>query len=1498
MTDRQIRLDLRPGETTAGKVLSRIRRDSRDEAEKGRWFENLVSRILLDLREYEVSEVHRWADWPEREELTGRDGRDIGIDLVARRTDGAWVAIQCKCYAEDARVGMQHISTFLAISQREPFSLRWIVATCPWTRTAEESIHALEPSVRQIDFLRHQDEPVAEEAQHRPVQQPWRLQAEAIDNVVQGFASHDRGRLVMACGTGKTFTALRIAERIVPEGGRILFLAPSIALVSQARREWLRHTVREVRSVVVCSDHSAGGRGEREDIGLSELECPVTTDPAAIASELLEEDASTKAVFCTYQSLVQVTRAQFEHGAPAFDLTVADEAHRTTGVDRAASGIEGAGAFQAVHSEDRLRSRKRLYMTATPRLYTASSRAALRKKGIETVDMGDFDVYGPEFHRLSFSSAVNAEMLSDYRVIVLGVHEDAVSAGLRGQLVSLGEEQDEREGRPLIVRSSDITRVIGTSLAINGAMEGRAEERPGQLFKTLGFANSIVRSKFFARAMNHPQVKATTTRRIRASDEAGDRAMPVESRHLDASSSALDRNRALRDLDRADSEGTLRLLCNVKLFAEGVDVPSLNAVAFMEPRDSQVDVVQAVGRVMRKAPGKRFGYIVVPIPVDPGSDIAAALEKDADGYRTLGRVLRALQAHDSRLAENPLRFVQVQEVDGTDYGNGDTGGNGEDGFGEGPQAPFDAQGTLDLQDVSESLYAQVVAASGLGRPGLLVSQEIEYTVKAAARLFEEAELEQSLADALGLAVETDGGAKGVCTIAALLLANACLLHRRLCNTPNMQDLPDLNGIGGAADPARALRDAWLAILERDYKPVFEPALAVLDALPPRRAAGHAVRTVAECANRIADSLSELGYDHAGPLYHRILGSARSDGAFYTNNISALMLARLALNADLTDWSDPEAVARLRIIDPACGTGTLLMAALQTIKARVADSTEESAEARNALHKHLVEEVLCGLDINQHGIQLAACNMTLGAPTVDYAHMNLVTMPHGPQADGSLKAGSLEILTAADDAQDLHAMTAPRRSLKSLDAAQVAESEEIRFPLHDLDAVIVNAPFTDNRKRSRKFGVEAVKEMQRHELDIRDRVQKRDPAAGGVITTNSISTFFTPLAERLLQPERGILAKVVPATACTGASGVAERRFLAERFHIERIVTTHDPKRINFSENTSIHECLLVCRRHPDGERPPTAFASLRVMPNSAEEAIEAADAIVSGSSGYWGNVLHWPADRVRSGDWTPVQWFDSTLAQSAWQLERNASLEPGGLRCQIGPAGQRIQDAYEVCDGEEPEAIPGFHSASSVLRRTMLGEPDVWYRPKATKRGLADRYRARRSHLLVPMRLNTVSGRLTGLWTAQPSFGWWVPVAVPDEDTQKALAAWWNSTPVRLMLLNRRAQTLTYPTWQLEHLREIRIPRPDSPGWASLRSAFNRVCDSELLPMRQAEECAVRAVIDEAAALALGVEPDVVADWRRRLAAEPTVCNQRAADPTAGEDRDVGTAHLARNPAA
>ncbi|MDE0661782.1 MAG: DEAD/DEAH box helicase family protein [Gammaproteobacteria bacterium] len=1276
MSGEQTRMDF-GGRQTAGEVLDRIRRESRDESEKGRWFEQLFMRLALQEPEFEIDAVWRWPDWPEREELTGRDGRDIGIDLVARRTSGEWVAIQCKCYDESRTVPKSEIDKFLGASQQKVYGLRWIVATCGWGRNAEVAIRGIDPEVRQIDFRQHVHVEVEEQDAARPVQEPWELQADAIEDVVGGLANHDRGRLVMACGTGKPFTYLRIAEQIVEDGQRILFAAPTIALVSQARREWLRQTTRPLSCIVVCSDSTAGGRNENEDIRVSELECPVSTDSAEIA-RALDGEGPTRVVFCTYHSLGRVTEAQAEHGAPAFDLAIADEAHRTTGAVLDSAGRRGARKvdFQEFHDERRLHARKRLYMTATPRIYTESSKRRLAERGIDVVDMEDQAVYGPELHRLAFKRAVDHRMLSDYRVIVLGVSD--VPRGVRRSLESI----EAPAGRRQALTSNDQTRVFGVSLAVNGVTEGNALEQPGKLPRTMAFSNSIARSKWYAEALKDSELLRATTRRM----DSG-RAMKVVAQHLDASASALQRNQELRALAQADRDGECRIVCNVKLFTEGVDVPSLDAVAFLDPRDSQVDVVQAVGRVMRKAEGKRFGYIVVPVVVEPGSDVAGALERGTEGYRTVGRVLRALQSHDGRLAESPATFVRVYEQ--KRKAPGDERGDAEVRDGDGG-----IQTHLDLEEAEQGIYAHVAAASGLGRPGQLVADEIADAVRRASAVLQDEALEGPLAEALGLVPEDDGGAKGVCTVAALMLCNACLLQRRLRDEPEMRTILRLDKVAGASNPREVLGIAWDAILEKDYAPVFRPALQVLGALRDGGAVNDAIRTLAECANRVADSLSELGYDHAGPLYHRILGSAKSDGAYYTNNLSAIMLARLALGADFVDWSDAESVARLRIIDPACGTGTLLMAALRTITGRVAESGDVRAQDPNHLHRRLVEDVLCGLDINQHAVQLAACNLTLGAPTVDYARMNLLTMPHGPQGDGTFKAGSLEILNASAEDLDLFEVAPPRRSLDDFDAEQVNESEDIHFPLRDLDAVIMNAPFTDNRKRGRKFSAEAVRGMQGNEIGIRDRLQQSDAAAGTVITTNSIRTFFTPLADQLLARDRGVMAKVIPATACIGASGLKERQFLADRFHIERIVTTHDPKRINFSENTSIHECLLICRRWPGGRRPPTKFVSLRQMPATLADAGDASDAIAAGSPGSWGSVQDWPAGRVRAGDWTPVQWYDGALAEAALLVEKSLALEPVGLRYGFGPTGRSVQDAYEVGDASIPGAVPGYHSVS------------------------------------------------------------------------------------------------------------------------------------------------------------------------------------------------------------
>ena len=719
-------------------------------------------------------------------------------------------------------------------------------------------------------------------------------------------------------------------------------------------------------------------------------------------------------------------------------------------------------------------------------------------------------------------------------------------------------------------------------------------------------------------------------------------------------------------------------ISNCRLFSEGVDVPNLSSVAFLDARDSQVDVVQAVGRVMRKAPGKKYGYIIVPVVVPPGRDVVDALETGSDGYRTVGRVLRALQAHDSRLSEDLESFIRV--FDGKESVTPPpNGGDNRDGL----------QQTLDFERVNgDGIYARVAAASGLGRAGQLEAEEIAAVVKRVGTLLEQEHLEKPIADALDLVPEEAGGAKGVCRIGTLILANACLLQQRLRDIPELRLMLGPDRVGGAESPSNELEETWRRILERDYGPVFRPALAVLQGLGHGPAAEAAVSELHEAAGRLAQSLGTLGYDYAGPLYHRILGTAKSDGAFYTNNLSAVMLARLALTDDFTDWSDLEAVHRLRIMDPPCGTGTLLMAALQAVKAQAARAGA-AAHDDPRLHRDIVENVLCGLDINAHAIQLAACNLTLGAPTVDYRRMNLGTM-------------------------------------------------------------------------------------------------------------------------------------------CTSTSGIAERRFLAERFHIDRIVTSHDPKRPNFSENTGIHKALLIATRKDAGSQKPTEFMSLARMPGvNAEpraaiaETLKAIDAILSRRHDEWGSVCLWPEDRMRAGDWTPAQWYNGALAETVREIERNAGLEPVGHRFRVGPAGRRIEDAYDRLDEDKPGTVPGFHSVSSKLRRTLQGKPDATYYPKAGKTGLAAKYAAQRSHLLVAMKMDT-----------------------------------------------------------------IRIPKPDNPAWAELRDAFEQVKTVELLPMREAEQCPARRVIDRAATKALDVSEDVVAEWRRRIASEPTVSNKSCVFSNLQKHRD------------
>ena len=407
----------------------------------GNEFERLIKRYLsIDpLYKERFSDVWLWKEWTAGR--TDFDATDIGIDLVARESAGEYCAIQCKCYAEDTRVTKPQIDSFISASASKWFARRILVHTGgELGPNVHRTIKPLGSDFQVIGYGHLASRPIdwPNLKQQQPEQLDYRQdlfslrphQVEAFDDVVSGFNESDRGKLIMACGTGKTFAALRIAERIAGTGGRVLYLVPSIGLFSQAMRECAEQQGVRHRYIGICSDTSAGKK--QEDVPIQELEIPVTTDPTQISEALqkTDEDAMT-VVFCTYHSLPLVEQAQAK-GAPAFDIVLCDEAHRTTGIE-SPDDKDKTSPFVLVHNADRIRAKKRLYMTATPRLYTEGAKAKAARHDIEVFSMDDPGIYGPEFHHLPFSRAVERNLLSDYRVAYFcTMYEPDADATLQG----------------------------------------------------------------------------------------------------------------------------------------------------------------------------------------------------------------------------------------------------------------------------------------------------------------------------------------------------------------------------------------------------------------------------------------------------------------------------------------------------------------------------------------------------------------------------------------------------------------------------------------------------------------------------------------------------------------------------------------------------------------------------------------------------------------------------------------------------------------------------------------------------------------------------------------------------------------------------------------------------------------------------------------------------------------------------------------------------------
>ena len=625
---------------TINEVLGELRSTALDERDKGDKFERLIKAYLKTDPEWAArfSDVWLWPEWP------GRHGvADIGVDLVAKNRDlDGFSAIQCKFYDAGKRVSKSDIDSFLAASMRPDFgfSQRYVFDTAAgWSHNVEAEVQGV---VQRVDIAYLDDASIDWEQFRwetpevvvptgKKVLRPH--QERALEDVFKGLQTYDRGKLVMACGTGKTFTSLKIAEHLAGAGRSVLFLVPSIQLLSQTLREWMANAEVDIRPLAVCSDVRVGRRTTTDDADMSTIDL---TEPATTRADELVRRLSVgrhakermTVVFSTYQSIDVIAEAQ-KIGLEEFDLVICDEAHRTTGVTLAGGDDS---AFVKIHDNQVVAAKKRLYMTATPRVFGEDVRRKAKESEAVLADMNDERLFGPELHRLGFGDAVEADLLTDYKVLVLAVDEQYVAENFQQAMAQSGE-----------IKLDDAAKLIGcwNGLSKHFRRDETEDVDLTPMKTAVAFAKDIKTSQLAASSFPILVDRALQ-------DEAGGRAaVHVEARHVDGTMGIHERNGHLSWLRDESPKDVCRILTNARCLSEGVDVPALDAVLFLTPRGSQVDVVQSVGRVMRKAPGKELGYIVLPIVVPSGVAPEVAL-KDNERYKVVWQVLQALRSHDDR----------------------------------------------------------------------------------------------------------------------------------------------------------------------------------------------------------------------------------------------------------------------------------------------------------------------------------------------------------------------------------------------------------------------------------------------------------------------------------------------------------------------------------------------------------------------------------------------------------------------------------------------------------------------------------------------------------------------------------------------------------------------------------------------------------------------------------------------------------------------------------
>jgi len=649
-------------------VIEKYRDNSRNTSEQGKKFECLIKSFMQTYPTFEGEHfvnVWLWKDFPAKREFGS--GQDVGIDIVAKTRQGEYWAVQCKCYQEGRHIRKEDVDTFVSTSSRSfhdvddeskqiSFSCRYFVDTSDgFSANAEESIRNQNPPVQRLGMEELASSDVDWDMLDRGLygaearKQPYSIrdhQKEAIKKAHEHYLTHDRGKMIMACGTGKTFTSLKIAEEETKdvESPTILFLAPSIALVSQTLNEWSAQSEKPLHGVCVCSDPQVSraiSDDSNSDMLTVDLALPASTSPREVGEQIekarakQKEDGGLVVVFSTYQSIDVVSNAQKMLGdGMVFDLCVADEAHRTTGVTL--KGEEDS-KFVRVHDADFIKAKKRLYMTATPRLYRTDAKEKAEENEAYLCSMDDPELYGEEFYRIGFGEAVKRDLLSDYKVMVLTLSEAEISPALQSALKNYEDEIPLDDSTKLIGCINALSKITKDTELVNAT-------DPGVMHNAIAFCQSIKNSKAIVGVFD--KIKDAYLKTL--AEEEQERIVQVDARHVDGSMGATERAKDLlwlKDVDRGSKK--CNVLMNVRCLSEGVDVPSLDAVLFLTGKNSEVDVVQSVGRVMRKSPGKKYGYIIIPVVIPANVEPEDALDGN-ERFQVVWKVLQALRAHDDR----------------------------------------------------------------------------------------------------------------------------------------------------------------------------------------------------------------------------------------------------------------------------------------------------------------------------------------------------------------------------------------------------------------------------------------------------------------------------------------------------------------------------------------------------------------------------------------------------------------------------------------------------------------------------------------------------------------------------------------------------------------------------------------------------------------------------------------------------------------------------------